>query len=881
VELYNDENMLGAAFSLSEVGHKGSNFASGLQSHLGMMVAYAKNGFPLVRNGTVSNPQPGYVHNDPAFPDKVIGNSGGPLLFVRGQNVGEFLDSSIADDFMVERLAKIVVNLVPDEYAHVGPEYASYAAQTVRFSGAVAREANITVASLETLQRYIVTDTYTVGGVTKTYRGLDLLRLLNDPQIAASSLLSEVTVRNLAGGSTTLTREQLMAAAAAGKPIILAYGFATPPDNADAAPLRAADGGPMRLIVDGSTSEICVSNVSEISISASAMDRWTHSFGDYLQYADFKVVVSGQNLKHNRTYTVAQLQAMEALTVVDSYRIGTHAAQWFQGVDLYRLLATDIGFAEGLTSSSFSVTADDGFGTTFTAGDLQNGVNDKPMLLGFGRGTSPTDGLPLVPTGSSPGFNDVYGNSGGPIRLVVHDNSGLSVQRVLTIVVGAAGGNPDPRENQGHDKFDFTFYQGGQDGGFPTAGVRSVSFDGDGGMWVGTFGGGLAHLQDGADGFRVLNNTTSVPALRSLFTSGVAADSSGGIWFTQNTSYSDLSLNHGVGYMASNGTITYYNSSVPGTIPDDYVQAIEIDAAGNVWFGSLGGLTRYIPSSGQWRTWTKADGLPAESVNTIVFDSAGGVWIGCYPDRDGDEYQVTTTYSGGYAYMDAAGVITSWFYDENSEGLSPWYLGDYWVRGIAVDKDGGAWIVRSSSFINHVGGRLDYVSPDKQTVSSWTGNELLGTALTGTQEIRMVAADKNGGLWLGTSGAGLFHCTAPGKVHKVYNTATGAWLGGLPMDNVQYLRFFGDTLYVGSNGGIAWADVTLAPPVSRITIGDINGDGRIDVFDLQMLLNHIYGASMLQGDALLAADVNGDGRVDIFDVQTLLNHIYGIKLIEG
>jgi hypothetical protein len=273
--------------------------------------------------------------------------------------------------------------------------------------------------------------------------------------------------------------------------------------------------------------------------------------------------------------------------------------------------------------------------------------------------------------------------------------------------------------------------------------------------------------------------------------------------------------------MAPGGSITYYNTTVPGTIPDDYVQAIEIDSAGNVWFGSFAGLTRYSPATGAWRTWTKADGLPAASVQVITFDNAGGVWLGFYPDREGDEYQIETIYRGGYAYMDAGGTITAWVLDEHTEGLSPWYLGDYWVRSIAVDGDGGAWIVRASAFMPHVGGRVDHVAPDKQSVYSWTGHELLGeAALPGPAEIRMVAVDRNGGVWLGASGtAGLFHMTtrylasgeAPSILHRRYNATNNAWPGETPMDNIQYLRFFGDTLYAGSNGGIAWADVALAP----------------------------------------------------------------------
>jgi len=371
--------------------------------------------------------------------------------------------------------------------------------------------------------------------------------------------------------------------------------------------------------------------------------------------------------------------------------------------------------------------------------------------------------------------------------------------------------------------FDFTFFQTGKNN-FPVAGVRSASIDGDGGLWVGTYGGGIPYLPQGGDGFTVFN-TTSTPALQNDFTSGLAVDASGGVWFSQNASNDSEFGDYGVGYM-KNGGITWYRA--PDTVPNDFVQAIEIDASGNVWFGSAGGLTKYDPVSGTWRTWTTEHGLPALSAQIITFDAAGGVWVGFYPDTVGRQMYGSAEYDifcGGYAYLNAAGEIA---YvrkydsrDETGAGLVGVLMGEFWVRSITVDRDGGVWVVRSSSFMPHVGGRVDYVSPDKLTVTSWTGYELLGaTNLTGAQEIRMAAADKNGGVWFGTSGAGLFHClvqvaspgAAPDIIHKVYSSSSGAWKSDTPMDNIQYLRFFGDTLYVGSNGGIAWANVVLAPP---------------------------------------------------------------------
>jgi beta-mannanase len=55
------------------------------------------------------------------------------------------------------------------------------------------------------------------------------------------------------------------------------------------------------------------------------------------------------------------------------------------------------------------------------------------------------------------------------------------------------------------------------------------------------------------------------------------------------------------------------------------------------------------------------------------------------------------------------------------------------------------------------------------------------------------------------------------------------------------------------------------PPVNWDLVGDINKDGKIDIFDLSTLLSN-WGAT---GGA---ADINQDGSINIFDLSILLSH---------
>ena len=62
---------------------------------------------------------------------------------------------------------------------------------------------------------------------------------------------------------------------------------------------------------------------------------------------------------------------------------------------------------------------------------------------------------------------------------------------------------------------------------------------------------------------------------------------------------------------------------------------------------------------------------------------------------------------------------------------------------------------------------------------------------------------------------------------------------------------------------------------SRATaVGDVNGDGRVNVSDVSALINMILGLTPMDKTR---ADVNGDGRVNVSDVTALINIILGIS----
>ena len=80
------------------------------------------------------------------------------------------------------------------------------------------------------------------------------------------------------------------------------------------------------------------------------------------------------------------------------------------------------------------------------------------------------------------------------------------------------------------------------------------------------------------------------------------------------------------------------------------------------------------------------------------------------------------------------------------------------------------------------------------------------------------------------------------------------------------------TLYFNNSG-------TLPDGVSSASIGDINGDGSINIIDLARVQMHILNVKPLSGDSLSAGDINGDGAVNIVDLARVQMHILGVKSI--
>lgn len=65
----------------------------------------------------------------------------------------------------------------------------------------------------------------------------------------------------------------------------------------------------------------------------------------------------------------------------------------------------------------------------------------------------------------------------------------------------------------------------------------------------------------------------------------------------------------------------------------------------------------------------------------------------------------------------------------------------------------------------------------------------------------------------------------------------------------------------------------------NFVLGDVSGDGEIDILDYNFVLNHINESKILSGKDFKAADVDKDGSVDLFDLYIIDKCINGLTTI--
>lgn len=65
----------------------------------------------------------------------------------------------------------------------------------------------------------------------------------------------------------------------------------------------------------------------------------------------------------------------------------------------------------------------------------------------------------------------------------------------------------------------------------------------------------------------------------------------------------------------------------------------------------------------------------------------------------------------------------------------------------------------------------------------------------------------------------------------------------------------------------------ITPAEPQVTVGDIDGNGKITLKDATLLLQHVNKVATLENSQLAAADINGDGKIALKDATLLLQYV--------
>ena len=387
--------------------------------------------------------------------------------------------------------------------------------------------------------------------------------------------------------------------------------------------------------------------------------------------------------------------------------------------------------------------------------------------------------------------------------------------------------------------------------------IYSIYQDRDGGLWIGTYFGGVNYLSPNTGYFSRFYATGQPNTLSGNVVREIVEDSNGNLWIgTEDNGLNFYNTTTGKikNYNPTNSNISYHNvhglfidddylyvgyfhhgldvinlkdfsvtnysggHGVSGKISDNNVFAICKDRTGVVWVGTIYGLNKFYPKEKRFEIVPKMFNV---NVNDIMEDSRGMIWV-------------ASNGTGIHRYNPQSGEWTGF---TQADGWNP--LGCDIATSLSEDFKGNIWITTE-------GGGVSIYNPFKNTFNTYTTKNGLPSNV-----VHKVLNGNNGRMWISTN-KGLTEfdpSTDRFYSHTHYN--------GLLSNQFNYksgIETSDGKLYFGSIGGLIGLDpkqsliLQQEPPVV-ITRFDLfnneikpsNKNGIIDrsiVFSPEITLSH-------------------------------------------
>ena len=236
-----------------------------------------------------------------------------------------------------------------------------------------------------------------------------------------------------------------------------------------------------------------------------------------------------------------------------------------------------LGTNSGINVTSLPIDATSG-ATTYTKDNTQTLFPGQPGLSGDSVFVVRVDDHNIRWFGTEGGLSAFFGNTWPEITLAPHYRA--------------------------------TFFQNNR--------VTSMDYSNDT-IYIGTMGGGVARMVangpdaiTGASPYEIPWSMIPSENILSVFIDGHSQ------WYG-----SDAGLARHDGIQAKENWFLFDDSD---GLVDNYVQAINKDNEGNLWFGTSAGVSKYDGTN--WTNYTTADGLVGNNILCITIDLDGTIWFG-------------------------------------------------------------------------------------------------------------------------------------------------------------------------------------------------------------------------------------------------------------
>lgn len=232
--------------------------------------------------------------------------------------------------------------------------------------------------------------------------------------------------------------------------------------------------------------------------------------------------------------------------------------------------------------------------------------------------------------------------------------------------------------------------------------VQTLYEDSKGNIWIGTYSGGLNRFNVERETFTVFRHDPSNPSTISHDRVwAIAEDSTNNLWFGTGDGLCKL-----VSSSSEVKFITFKNNPKnPNSLSHNFVRSLVVDHLGQLWIGTQNGLNKLDLETLQWTRFLNikgdANSLSHNLINSLYEDKKGFIWVG--------------TLEGGLNKYDP---VTSRFIRYTNEAYNSNSLSHNDVRVIYTDRADNMWIGTRGGGLN----KLDLKPPKFRLIANDPAN---------------------------------------------------------------------------------------------------------------------------------------------------------------